>query len=343
VWTCEWQHRASQRGTHGIGHQPRQALPAWQVIEIPRPDDDQPSDALEDRVQSLALAYGCAAPAALAWVREQSGGPVGVLVAGAGLAGGEDAAQTLLTIPSGARGVPLPDGGAVQALAAIPYWTRIAGVTDVLLMGSSGPGSGPSLERGLLTSWLDAFAWLVLAEPVGQAVINDLAADASHQQLFAEQNRGPRAQLAARRAEAWHGTLSMGTPGCATEEPAYLAPAYRWSQVKDALKTAVRSGGTGRHPCSDEWERVYGEPVPGARVAERARIVNRWSARDHDDAAAVSAVIWGTGPRTRIEQAVGTRASDPAWPARLADLLDAFVTVVWPRNLLRRTPEAERR
>jgi hypothetical protein len=151
------------------------------------------------------------------------------------------------------------------------------------------------------------------------------------------------AALAAHVANAMRGTLSMGTSGCATEEPEWLAPAYRWSLVKDALNTAARSGGTGRHPRSDEWERVYGEPIPGATVAEQARIVNRWSARDHDDAAAVSAVIWGTRPRTRIEQAVGTRASGPAWPARLADLLGAFVTVAWPRNLLRHTPEAERR
>jgi hypothetical protein len=194
----------------GIGQQPWQvlaALPAWQITEIPRPDDDQSSDGLEDRVQALALAYGCAAPVAVVWVREQPGGPVRVLVAGAGLAGGEDAAQTLLTVPSGARGVRLPDGEAAQAPAAMPYWMRIAGVTDALLMGSSAPGSGPSLEQGLLTSWLDAFAWLVLAEPVGQAVINDLAADAARQQLLAEQNPSPRAQLAARRAEARHGEL----------------------------------------------------------------------------------------------------------------------------------------
>jgi uncharacterized protein len=194
----------------GIGQQPWQALtalPAWQVTEIPRPDDDRPAAGLEDRVQALAAAYGCAAPVALAWLREQPGGPVRVLAAGAGLAGGEDAAQTLLTVPSGARGVQLPDGDAARALASVPHWTPIAAVSDVLLSGPAEAGGGPSLERGLLAQWLGAFAWLVLAEPVSQAVINDMAADAARQQLFAEQNRSPRAQLAARRAEARHGEL----------------------------------------------------------------------------------------------------------------------------------------
>jgi nucleotide-binding universal stress UspA family protein len=151
------------------------------------------------------------------------------------------------------------------------------------------------------------------------------------------------AALASHVADVMRETLATGTLGCASEEPGYLAPPYRWVLVKDALKTAARSSSAGRHPRSDEWERDYGEPIPGRTIAEQARIVNRWSVRDHDDALAVSAVIWGTRPQTRIEQAVGTRASDPAWPARLTDLLGAFVKVSWPRNLLRQAPEAGRR
>jgi hypothetical protein len=68
----------------------------------------------------------------------------------------------------------------------------------------------PSLEDGLLSAWLDAFAWLLFTEPVGEAEINDLAANAAHVQLEAENFRSPRSRLAARRAGAWHEELREG-------------------------------------------------------------------------------------------------------------------------------------
>jgi hypothetical protein len=125
-------------------------------------------------------------------------------------------------------------------------------------------------------------------------------------------------------------------PGCAAEEPRYLAPPYRWALVRDVLRTAAP--GTGRHPRSEEWERAYGQPVPGGGTAQQARAVNRWYARDQRDTRAVATVIWGTRPRTAIEQAVGCSRDDPGWAAHLAEALGAFARTPWPATLLQRTP-----
>jgi len=125
-------------------------------------------------------------------------------------------------------------------------------------------------------------------------------------------------------------------PGCATEEPQYLAPPYRWALVRDVLRTAAP--GQGRHPRSEEWERAYGQPVPGGSTAQQARAVNRWYARDQRDTRAVATVIWGTRPRTAIEQAVGCPHDDPGWAAQLAEALSAFARSPWPATLLKRTP-----
>jgi len=195
------------------------ALPAWQVTEIPRPRDSGHEYAMRNagvaqRVAALASASGTTDPVAVAWVRDRAGGPVRVLAAGPGMAGGRDGGQTVLTFPAGARAAPLPAGQSMQILTTLPCWTRISGISDVLRAERSEPAAGmdaePSLEDGLLSAWLDPFAWLLLAEPLGEAEINDLAADAAHQQLAAENYRSPRSKLAARRAGAWHEELREG-------------------------------------------------------------------------------------------------------------------------------------
>lgn len=104
-------------------------LPAWQLTEVPRPDGDQSLAAVLDseadlRMQALASAYGCSEPVAVAWVRDRPGGPVRVLAAGTGLAGGQNDGEMVLTLPPGARGMPLADGEAARALADLPCWTQ---------------------------------------------------------------------------------------------------------------------------------------------------------------------------------------------------------------------------
>jgi hypothetical protein len=145
------------------------------------------------------------------------------------------------------------------------------------------------------------------------------------------------AALAGHVVSAIRQVIDDGTPGCPGEEPQYLAPSYRWALVRDALRSAA-PGCEGRHPRSEEWERAYGQPVPGINAAQQARVVARWHARDQRDAQAVATVIWGTRPHSAIERAVGCRADDPAWSALLAETLTAFARTPWPRALLRRFP-----
>jgi len=192
-------------------------LPAWRVTEIPR-DADPGGGVARDtgaaqRFQALASASAGQDAVAVAWIRERAGGPVAVLAAGQGLAGGQDAGQAVLCLPPGARGTAVAPGETAAMLAAVPCWTRVCGFTDVLRAERSQPegkDGGPSLEDGLLSAWLDAFAWLLLAEPLAAGDISDLAARAAHEQLEAENFRSPSARLAARRAGAWHEELRDG-------------------------------------------------------------------------------------------------------------------------------------
>ena len=150
------------------------------------------------------------------------------------------------------------------------------------------------------------------------------------------------AALAAHVVAAMRQVVSEGRPDCATkEEPQYLAPPYRWALVRDVLRSAA-PGGEGRHPRSQEWERAYGQPVPGETVSEQARVVTRWYASDQGDACAVATVIWGTRSPSAIERAVGCRADDPGWPALLDEMLAAFARSPWPGVLRRRYPPARK-
>ena len=195
-------------------------LPAWRIAEIPRPRAAGHDGGVRDtgavqRMQALVSASGSREPVAIAWVRERAGGPVTVLAVGPALAAGHDDGQAVLTLPPGARGTPLEPGHAAGLLSSLPCWTRISGITDVLRAergqtAHDREDAAPSLEDGLLSAWLDGFAWLVFAEPVGEAEINDLAAGAAHEQLAAENFRSPRSRLAARRAGAWHEELREG-------------------------------------------------------------------------------------------------------------------------------------
>jgi hypothetical protein len=135
--------------------------------------------------------------------------------------------------------------------------------------------------------------------------------------------------------------VTDGTWLCQPAEPQYLAPAYKWALVLEELERACRDGGgAGRHPHSDDWERDYGQPVPGRDCAEQLAAVRRWRDRDSRDAIQVTAVTWGTRQRTAIEQAVGTRATAADWDQQLTGSLAAFRDLRWPRSYLRAAPLA---
>ncbi len=207
----------------------------------------------------------------------------------------------------------------------VTLWAELAVIAH--LTGWDMPGPAPAFTAALRA--MDA--------RLRDCALSHVAEAAVAARVPAISARVSPATLAAHVVGAMRQAISEGTRACEPEEPQYLAPPYRWALVRDVLRAADADGG-GRHPRSGEWERAYGRPVPGRTVSEQARVVTRWYARDRRDAQAVATVIWGTRPRTAIEQAVGCRADDPGWPAHLAEMLTAFARTPWPRALLRRSP-----
>jgi hypothetical protein len=177
-----------------------------------RRDGGTPDYGTAQRTQELVSAWCRSAPVAVAWVRERAGGPVRVIAASPGMGAGSDDGQDVLTLPAGARGLPLPDGEAARLLAAVPCWTLLAGVCDALLAGDvpglpPGGAGRPSLEDGLLSAWPGPFAWLLLAEPADDGTLEELTGQVALAQLEAQRADSPRARLAERRAAARHAEL----------------------------------------------------------------------------------------------------------------------------------------
>ncbi len=145
--------------------------------------------------------------------------------------------------------------------------------------------------------------------------------------------------LASHVSTAIRSRLSRGTWLCQREEPKWLAPAYQWTLVLDALKSADRKNpGAGRHPRSPEWERTYGQAIAGDTCARQVGTVQRWYDGAQRDGWEVRAVAFGVGSPSDIERAVGARAEDDDFEERLTDHLDQFVDCRWPRLYLTSGP-----
>jgi uncharacterized protein len=179
-----------------------EGVAAYQITEIPRRagvtvarDDSRESSTgtgtndhgRGQRAAALAAAYhaGLATGGGVigfGWVRRHPGGPVHVVVAGDSLAGsplaGAGAAEgagddVLLALPGGARATRLL--GLAGLLDGIPVWREIAGVSDGLL--AEEPRLDVSLDDVLLGSWIAAFGWMVVAEPLLTEDLRTLADD----------------------------------------------------------------------------------------------------------------------------------------------------------------------
>jgi hypothetical protein len=208
----------------------------------------------------------------------------------------------------------------------ITLWAELTVVAH--LAGCPAPRPGPAIAATLaaMESRLRDCA-------VSQAIDAAVAARAP-----AISARVSPAALALHVSAAMRQTAS-GEPACAVaEEPAYLAPPYRWALVRDMLRPAYRDPDAGRHPRSAEWERDYGTPVPGATGKDQFIAVTRWYLRDQRDSRAVTVTVWGSRPRTAIEQAIGTPVGSDDWPAQLTEALEAFAPLSWPRGLLTSKP-----
>ena len=145
--------------------------------------------------------------------------------------------------------------------------------------------------------------------------------------------------LASHVSTAIRSRVSRGTWLCQREEPTWLAPAYQWTLVLDALKAADRKHpGAGRHPRSAEWERTYGRALTGDTGARQVGTVQHWYDRAQRDRWEVRAVAFGVDGFSGIERAVGTRAEDDDFEERLTGYLDQFVDCRWPRLYLTADP-----
>jgi uncharacterized protein len=141
--------------------------------------------------------------------------------------------------------------------------------------------------------------------------------------------------LAAHVSTAIRARVSRGSWLCQREEPRWLAPAYQWTLVLDALKSADRkSPGAGPHPRSSEWERTYGQAMTGDTCARQVGAVQRWYDAAQRDAWEVRAVAFGVDGPSAVERAVGAAAEDDDFEERLTGHLDQFVDCQWPRLYL---------
>ena len=142
--------------------------------------------------------------------------------------------------------------------------------------------------------------------------------------------------LASHVSTAIRSRISRGSWLCQREEPKWLAPAYKWTLVLDALKSADRKNlGTGPHPRSSEWERTYGQAIAGDTCARQVGTVQRWYDSAQRDGWEVRAVAFGVDGVSGVERAVGARAENDDFEERLTGSLTSSWTAAgrgftWP-------------
>src|SRR6478736_3240630 len=145
--------------------------------------------------------------------------------------------------------------------------------------------------------------------------------------------------LASHVSTAIRARIARGSWLCQREEPTWLAPAYMWTLVLDALKSADRKNpGAGPHPRSQEWERTYGQAITGDTCARQVGTVQRWYDSAQRDGWEVRAVAFGVDGNSAVERAVGAQAEDDDFEERLTGYLDQFVDCQWPRLYLTADP-----
>jgi hypothetical protein len=127
---------------------------------------------------------------------------------------------------------------------------------------------------------------------------------------------------------------------CAPEESQYLAPLYKWEAVRHALRPAFRKPPAPRHPRSEEWERDYGQPIPGATVGAQLNTVARWYLRDQANSTGVAATLYGSRPRPALERVVGTARGSADWNGALKTALEPLDCQPWVRRVLSRPTES---
>ena len=268
-------------------------LNAYRITEIPRRSDadatrpalDQPNDVgRTQRLAALIAAYHAGAEAkgngsaalAIGWIRHSAGGPVQVLVAGTGLVGSEAGQEVFLTLPGGARAQPLLRGTVTRLMAQLPSWRTIGGISDGLLPDNerrTGDRPPPSMEECLLAVWPGPFGWLLLAEPLSAAEIQQIADELARREQLSTGNsdRFPERAMTARRLSLRHAEMRKGVSaglwrvrllagGTSAEAASRVAGLVCASADLDGLPYAV----TPASSAARSLQEVLEEPSPTA-------------------------------------------------------------------------------
>lgn len=168
-----------------------------------------------------------------------------------------------------------------------------------------------SLEDGLLSAWLGPFGWLLLAEPVDAATLEELTSQVALAQLEAQRFDSPRAKLAERRAAARHAELRQAAStglwrvhllaGAATpEEAAQVAGLLRASSDLKGLPYALLPAQPVAVPTGHEGER-------GTRRSMLDEPELAWAVAEGRQQRAATANSYMTAPMPA--------SSDNRWPA----------------------------
>ncbi|WP_412519088.1 ATP-binding protein [Actinomadura madurae] len=264
-------------------------LPVCRLLEVPRPDEHDGRDEWRDqRLAALVSAYHAGGdPVLLGWRRAEAFGPTEVFVGGSGLLADRDGqdATLSLSLPAGGRGVMLPEGLAEDAMA---HWVSIGGIADGLLVDDPAPEepARPSLEDGLLSVWMQPFAWMLVAEPVEPEEARRLADDLADRQQRAQSmaEMSPEESVTALRMDKRHRELRQAatsglwrvhlTAGAATPRAAArVAALVSASADLSRLPYALVPGAAGPFEASTQLVAALARPpvreVAGVRFVMR--------------------------------------------------------------------------
>ncbi|MGD0935084.1 MAG: ATP-binding protein [Streptosporangiaceae bacterium] len=142
--------------------------------------------------------------------------------------------------------------------------------------------------------------------------------------------------LASHVVTALRARVSRGMWMCLPEEPRWLAPAYQWALLLDALTIGDPAPvGVGPDSRTDEWESVYGRPIAGPTRADQAATVHRWHNGGLRDDTRLRSLAFGLTAPSAVERAIGARADDEDFGPRLAGHLEEFEDCYWPHLYLK--------
>ncbi|BEL09628.1 hypothetical protein Q0Z83_078190 [Actinoplanes sichuanensis] len=193
-------------------------FPVSRVLELPRRPpsgrDDQGDAVRRQRLAAIVSAYHSGGGLLLGWHRAAAGGPIEVFAAG-GVTGEPDRDQRIpLSVPPGAVGRRYAGGDLTGRLRAVPVWTRVAGLTDGLLIEDEALRDGdlrPTLDEGLLHVWHGPFSWFVLATPEPAADLVTAARQIALEERQAQsKSQSADHAVAAARLQRRHRELQQG-------------------------------------------------------------------------------------------------------------------------------------